>query len=75
MYEINRIEKSFESVITYDLTHFPIDSEGRSIVARQVAAAVGAGNDINLGQNAILDYNENDYRQQPIPGGGGGGRQ
>lgn len=74
MYEINRIEKSFESVIVYDLTHFPIDSEGRSIVARQVAAAVGAGNDIDLGRNTF-NCNENDPDDNSLVGvvGGGGG--
>ena len=33
VYEINRIDKTFESKIIYDLTHFPIDSQGRSLIA------------------------------------------
>lgn len=53
VYEINRIEKTFASTIVYDLTHFPIDSEGRSIVAREVAEASGAGNVINVGRSTF----------------------
>lgn len=51
VYEIARIEKTFGSLIKYDLTHFPIDSQGRSIVAKAVNDAVGAGNVINVGRS------------------------
>ena len=51
VYEIARIEKTFGSLIKYDLTHFPIDSQGRSIVAQVVNGAVGAGNVINVGRS------------------------
>lgn len=51
VYEIARIEKTFGSFIKYDLTHFPIDSQGRSIVAQVVNGAVGAGNVINVGRS------------------------
>jgi len=51
VYEIARIEKTFGSLIKYDLTHFPIDSQGRSIVAQAVNSAVGAGNVINVGRS------------------------
>lgn len=50
-YEIARIEKTFGSLIKYDLTHFPIDNQGRSIVAKAVNDAVGAGNVINVGRS------------------------
>ena len=53
LYEITRIEKTFGSVISYDLTHFPIDSQGRSLVALAVDAAVGAGNTINVGRSTL----------------------
>ncbi len=74
MYEINRIEKTFESEIIYDLTHFPVDSQGRSIVARMVAAASGAGNDIDLGR-ATFDCDENSSTSTTAVGtdSGGGG--
>ncbi len=74
LYEINRIEKTFASTITYDLTHFPIDSLGRSIVARQVNAASGAGNVINVGKSTF-DADENSSSVTTIVGtsSGGGG--
>lgn len=53
MYEINRIEKAFASTITYDMTHFPIDTQGRSIVAREVDAVTGAGNIIDVGRSTF----------------------
>ena len=74
LYEINRIEKTFASTITYDLTHFPIDSQGRSIVARQVAAASGAGNTIDVGRSDF-DCDENSSTDTTLIGtsSGGGG--
>lgn len=73
VYEINRIEKSFQGVIEYDLTHFPIDSQGRSIVARQVDAATGAGNVIDVGRSDF-DCDENgDDDDTDVPEDGGGG--
>tara|TARA_R110002012_G_scaffold317382_2_gene533656 strand:- start:112 stop:2784 length:2673 start_codon:yes stop_codon:yes gene_type:complete len=51
VYEIARIEKTFGSLIKYDLTHFPVDNQGRSIVAKAVNDAVGAGNVINVGRS------------------------
>ena len=53
LYEVNRIDKTFQATIVYDLTHFPTDSLGRSIVAREVAAASGAGNVIDVGRNTF----------------------
>ena len=73
LYEINRIEKTFSSTIVYDLTHFPIDSQGRSIIAREVAAAVGAGNTIDVGRTTF-DCDENSSTDTtPIGGDEGGG--
>lgn len=77
VYEINRIEKSFSSVIVYDLTHFPVDTQGRSIVAREVAAAVGAGNTINVGRSTFnADENSStDTSNIGSTSGGGGNNQ
>lgn len=77
LYEINRIEKTFASTIVYDLTHFPIDTQGRSIVAREVAAATGAGNIINVGRTTF-DCDENSSTATTTVGtssGGGGSNQ
>lgn len=74
LYEINRIEKTFESRIIYDLTHFPVDDQGRSIVARMVNDASGAGNVIDLGR-ATFDCDENSSTSTTEVGtstGGGG---
>tara|TARA_B100000035_G_scaffold221461_1_gene190202 strand:- start:1519 stop:3897 length:2379 start_codon:yes stop_codon:yes gene_type:complete len=73
LYEINRIEKTFSSTIVYDLTHFPIDTQGRSIIAREVADAVGAGNTIDVGRSTF-DCDENSSTDNtPIGTGSGGG--
>jgi hypothetical protein len=77
LYEINRIEKAFASTIVYDLTHFPIDTQGRSIVAREVAAASGAGNIIDVGRTTF-DCDENSSTDSSNIGsssGGGGNNQ
>jgi len=42
-YEVERISKATSGAVELDLTHFPIDDQNRSIIARQVAQAVGAG--------------------------------
>lgn len=73
LYEINRIDKTFTSTIIYDLTHFPIDEDGRSIIAREVVDAVGAGNTIDVGRTTF-DCDENSPTDNtPIGGSGGGG--
>lgn len=59
LYEIERVTKSPEAFLEFDLTHFPIDSEGRSIVAKAVAAASGQGNNITAGRGTF-DCDVND---------------
>jgi hypothetical protein len=43
LYEVDRISKSRSGEVSLDLTHFPVDSLGRSLVALDVAAATGGG--------------------------------
>ena len=43
LYEVERINKGVNGVVELDLIHFPIDNQGRSIVALAVNAAVGPG--------------------------------
>jgi hypothetical protein len=43
LYELNRVTKTLRGDLTLELTHFPVDSQGRSLVAVDVAAAVGSG--------------------------------
>lgn len=77
LYEINRVEKTFASTISYDLTHFPIDAQGRSIIAREVVDAIGAGNIIDVGRSTF-DGDENSGTATTTVGtssGGGGSNQ
>jgi len=77
LYEIDRIEKTSTGPITYDLTHFPIDSQGRSVVALDVAAATGPGIVLDAGrQNFDCDENTAttdlpDIGRGPFDGTGG----
>ena len=43
LYELNRITKTLRGDLTLELTHFPVDDQGRSLVAVDVAAATGSG--------------------------------
>jgi hypothetical protein len=43
LYEVDRIGKSRTGEVSLDLTHFPVDSLGRSLVALDVASATGGG--------------------------------
>ena len=43
LYEVERIDKSLSGVVTLDLTHFPINDSGQSLVALAVNAATGVG--------------------------------
>jgi len=51
LYEIERIEKTASGACIFDLTHFPIDSQGRSLVALEVAAATAPGITIASGRS------------------------
>ena len=74
LYEINRIDKTFASKIVYDLTHFAIDLQGRSLIALAVDSASGAGNVINVGRSTF-DGDENSATSTTLVGtsSGGGG--
>ena len=43
LYEVERISKSLSGVVELDLTHFPIDSDGKSLIALAVNTAAGSG--------------------------------
>lgn len=43
LYEVDRIGKSISGEVQLELTHFPVDASGASVVAQEVAAAVGSG--------------------------------
>jgi hypothetical protein len=43
LYEVERITRTLAGDIQYDCSHVPVDSQGRSLIARDVANATGAG--------------------------------
>jgi len=57
LYEVERINKTISGVVELDLIHFPIDSQGRSLVALAVNGATGAGYTLATGRT---DFNCDD---------------
>lgn len=57
LYEVERIEKTASGACVFDLTHLPIDEQGRSLVALEVAAATASGVNISSGRS---DYSCDD---------------
>jgi hypothetical protein len=43
LYEVDRISKSITGQVLLELTHFPVDANLASVVAQEVAVAVGGG--------------------------------
>lgn len=43
LYQVESISKTLAGDVSYECTHFPVDSQGRSLVALDVAAAQGTG--------------------------------
>lgn len=70
LYEVERIEKTASGACVFDLTHFPIDSQGRSLVALEVAAATAPGFTISAGRS---DYSCDENSSSDNTGLGGGG--
>ena len=68
MYEVERIQKTLQGFLTYDLTHFPINSSGASKVAKEVAAATGPTGLISIGQGTF-SCNVNSATDNTVIGG------
>ena len=61
LYEVDRISKSRDGEVALDLTHFPVDSLGRSLVALDVAAATGGGVLLSTAKSGVsCDVNADD---------------
>lgn len=72
LYEVERINKSISGIVELDLIHFPIDTEGRSLIARQVAQAVGVGYELPTGrEDFTCDIPGRDEDTDPLPDQGG----
>ena len=55
LYEVQSIRKEASGALGLDLLHFPVDSQGRSLIALDVAAAQGTGLLLNPNTNAAPD--------------------
>ncbi len=53
LYEVDRIGKNLSGQVQLELTHFPIDNTFASVVAKEVASAVGAGFVLPTGLSGI----------------------
>jgi hypothetical protein len=61
LYEIDSINKTLTGNVELQLTHFPVDSQGRSLVAIDVANAQGANFLLPTGRQAVsCDFNDPD---------------
>ena len=78
LYEVDRIEKAASGVCVLDLTHLPVDNQGRSLVALDVAAATAVGATISAGKGSF-DCDDNsatdntDLGNDGLDYGAGGG--
>jgi hypothetical protein len=67
LYEVDRIGKNISGQVQLDLTHFPVDDTFASVVAKEVASAVGAGFVLPTGLSGITcDVNSSTDTDIPI---------
>lgn len=72
LYEVERINKTFSGAVELDLIHFPIDSNGRSVVALYVQAASIKGYEYPTGRSTFTcDIPGRDEDDTPLPDDGG----
>lgn len=66
LYEVERIKRAKTGEVSLDLVHFPVDAEGRSLVALDIAAAVGGGILLDTGKSGTTcDVNAGDDTTVP----------
>jgi hypothetical protein len=59
LYEVEQINQTFTGGVQLELTHFPIDADGKSLIALAVANAVGNGVLLPTGREAVsCDLND-----------------
>lgn len=67
LYQVERITKTLSGELSYEASHFPVDSQGRSIIALAVSSAVGTG--ILLSSNKTgLGCDVNSSTDTTVPG-------
>jgi hypothetical protein len=70
LYEVDRIEKTASGACVFDLTHYPIDSQGRSLVALEVEAATAPGVTIAAGRSDYSCDDNSSSDNTPLGSGG-----
>ena len=53
LYQVERITKTLAGDVSYEATHFPVDSQSRSLIGLDVAAATGTGIIIPSGRTGV----------------------
>lgn len=71
LYEVERINKSLSGAVELDLMHFPIDVNGRSVVALYVAGATINGFEYPTGRGDFTCDMNDPEDEDPIPDEGG----
>lgn len=67
LYEVDRIGKARNGEVSLELTHFPVDSEGRSLVALDVLAARGSGLLLPTGRRGAISCDTNSSTDTTVP--------
>jgi hypothetical protein len=71
LYEVERINKSLSGAVELDLMHYPIDANGRSIVALYVAGTTINGFEYPTGRGTFTCDVNNPDDEDPLPDVGG----
>jgi hypothetical protein len=68
LYEVERINRNISGSVELDLTHFPVNAQGQSILGLYVLNAVGAGFELPTGRDDFqCDIPGRDEDEDPIP--------
>jgi hypothetical protein len=67
LYELDQIEKTSTGEVVFQATHFPVDAEGRSLVALTVAQAEAQGHNYADNIRTGIDCDENSSTDTSVP--------
>ena len=66
-YEVERIGKNVSGIVQLDLVHFPVDSQGRSLLALLVNSATASGYNYSTGAGSFTCDVNNPGDTDPLP--------
>jgi hypothetical protein len=67
LYQVERITKTLAGDVSYEATHFPVDSQSRSLIALDVTVATGTGIIIPSGRTGVsCDINSSTDNTIPV---------